>query len=175
MRVVAPYVALHPLARDALYRYAPGAELVELDRSPQAYYRFLSACWAEGESFVNVEQDVAIHELVIPQFEACPEPWCYFPVTGPGPATGGPYLVRALGCVRFSAELTAAEPDLLLSMPAHDWRILDAHALPRLMQRHYRAHEHVPPVLQHHVYGGHCCCRTQHQAYPVDHEGRYCP
>lgn len=67
------------------------------------YFRWFASLWAAepAADLVCIEQDVAIHDQVIPQFAACPQPWCSFGwLVGPGQ-----HSYWWLGCTKFSAEL----------------------------------------------------------------------
>lgn len=148
MRVVCPYVEpkLHPLTLAALQKYAPDADLVDLGLAWDAYYLFLAQLWDEGEGFLIVEEDIELHEDVLPQLEACSQPWCVFPF----PGAGGALLYGSLGCTRFSTELIAAVPDLMSKLPVRDWKRLDSEILPSLIRHGYEQHIHEPPVPHHH-------------------------
>lgn len=160
MRIVVPYTlasdpgverGLHPLCERALARYAPEAEMFDLGNRPDAYHELLCEVWAAGEAFLVVEHDVEIHADVVPELEACPEPWCLYPYGigfPPRPCD------CALGCTRFSADLIAAVPDLMRSLPCRDWRRQDCEISPRLRRDGFTPHVHVPPVRHHHVYPG---------------------
>jgi hypothetical protein len=170
MRVVCAFVdhpsapGLHRDTDKALRAYAPKAERYELGMQDDAYYMMLSQVWLEGEGFLNVEQDVELHEEVIPQLEACPELLCVFPYEGGKiPGTEGDGLIRmGLGCTRFSTELLQAEPDLMMKLPVRGWRRLDSHILPYLFGKGYESHLHWPEVKHHHIYTAHgvswCAC-----------------
>lgn len=72
------------------------------------YFRAFKARWNTGEHLACIEQDVAVHESVLPQFAACPQPWCAFGwQVGPGQ-----HSTWWLGCTRFSRQL---QEDLDLS------------------------------------------------------------
>ena len=183
LKVVVPYVNLHPLALKGLQEHAPDADLVDLGPGSDRYYLYLCGLWREGESFLIVEQDIEIHGDVLPQLEQCPEPWCIFPYPGPRPARGwsqnpdndpnAHLLYRSLGCTRFSSELMGKFPGFMNGLPCHDWRRLDAVIHPRLEAQRFKAHIHWPQVLQHHVWENKCCCEQEHDSYPVDNQGRY--
>ena len=181
LRILVPYVGrnnevsqtedwptgVHPRTHDALTAYAPDAEWVRLTSRVDAYYDLLAGAWADGQGFLLVEQDIEIHASVVPEARTCPEPWCTWPYPGPGFAgeTGDPLLYESLGCVRFSSELLAAEPDLMdevggvsEGMPPRDWRRLDVTIAPRLRWRGYAAHRHWPAVVHHHRYSHGCSC-----------------
>lgn len=165
MRVVCPYVTLggkirrglHPLCEQALARFAPDAELIDLGDRFDAYRLLLEELWRDGESFLLVEQDIELHEAVIPELGACQEPWCLYAYNIGWP----PAPVRsALGCVRFSSRLLAEFQDAIVGLPVRGWNQLDASLYPRLRDAGFRPHEHEPLVAHHHVYpapGGHRC------------------
>ena len=70
MRVVVPFVDLHPKTRESVSLYAPTAELIELSRADDAYYKVLAGLWEGSETFLVVEQDNEVHERVVPEAEA---------------------------------------------------------------------------------------------------------
>lgn len=173
MRVVVPYVALHPQAEAALDRFAPEAERFFLGRTSDAYWRLLADLWATGEGFLIVEQDIELVEGVVEGLAACPQWWCLHPYPGGGWATGGdPLLYQSLGCTRFSSDLLRAEPDLMSEvgsvsegLPAKDWRRLDVTIGPRLNWRGYQPHVHWPAVIHHHDYPVEgCACGWRQEA-----------
>lgn len=153
--IVVPYTRLHPVAARLLNRHAPGHVRVRLDPGDDAaYWRLLTRLWSQPGSTLVVEQDVGIRAGVVEQLECCPKPWCGFPTPI------GRQLLVALGCTRFSAELKAAEPDLLDvvgedaggPVPARHWRRLDVRIFDQLRVRGYRQHEHSPAVRHYHRY-----------------------
>ena len=165
--MVCPYVTvgpsiargLSPLCERALSRYAPDAELIDLGTRHDAYRELLEELWQDGESFLIVEQDVEIHEAVIPELGACQEPWCLYAYNIGWP----PAPVRsALGCVRFSAHLLAEYPNAIADLPVRGWNQLDSMIYPRLREAGFRPHEHEPLVAHHHRYpapgGKRCAC-----------------
>ena len=168
LTVICPYTNLHPLTRDSL-RLAPRAVCTRLGNGDRSYWEFLSRLWAKGESVVLVEHDIEVHSGVVPGFESCPEPWCSHPFSRllPGPhstwdgegwSAGIALLTKSLGCVRWSAELMAAEPDLMTvvgqmafpGLPPGHWRRLDDAIAQVLEARKYSVHVHVPEVKHHH-------------------------
>lgn len=77
------------------------------------YFRAFAKQWAGEEALVSIEQDVAVHGDVIPQFAECPNPWCAFGwQVGPGQ-----WSHWWLGCTKFSAELQRAVPVSRLCAP----------------------------------------------------------
>lgn len=114
MRVIYPYT----------YRNAeteagapPGAEWYDVSGDDHAYWRLLRDVWADGETFAVVEHDVQCRPDVFEQFEACPEPWCVFPYTPICHWACQEAWANMLGCTRFTAELIAACPDAVSSIP----------------------------------------------------------
>jgi hypothetical protein len=142
---------------------------VELE-DPAAYHRLLAKLWSEGIGFLNIEHDVAIHSEVIPQLEACPEPWCLFPYSG-----GTALLYEGLGCVRFSTKLLRALPDVVATLDCTMWWQLDYNLAGRLRAAGYAPHVHEPPVghfhrwqqLAHHGTDCECpTCKFAKEAHP---------
>lgn len=176
-RVVVPYVNLHPLVMGALYRLAPEADLISLGTGEKRYHELLAMLWREGRSFLLIEQDIEIHDSVLPEMETCPEPWCLFPFLGAiseGPIEN--FLLKlSLGCTRFRSDLMRSHPSFFDDFSNRQWNLLDVQVYRRLEGLGYTPHLHWPHVSHHHVYNGRCSCQREHKAYPVDRSGRYCP
>jgi hypothetical protein len=177
--VVVPYVALHPLAAPAIRDFLPAAELAYVGADDLAYWRLLRGLWRDGETFLIVEQDIEVHDQVVPSLQDCDHDWCIFPYPGPMHMRGwsqednSHFLVRSLGCTRFSDRLLATYPTLVARLTKRTWESLDLHIYEALARHRLTPHPHAPPVLQHHVYEGWCACGMGHEPYPVDVEGRY--
>jgi hypothetical protein len=154
--VLVPYTRLHPSTARLLNRHAPGYVRARIDPADvEGYWRLLAAVWREPGDLLIVEQDVGIRAGVVEGLSVCREPWCGFPT-----AIGDQLLV-CLGCTRFSAELKAAEPDLLDAVglidddagtPPRHWRRLDVRILDELRRRGYEQHRHEPAVRHYHRY-----------------------
>ena len=163
-----PYTRVHPRTRAALARCSRHTVYRQL-AGDLGYVELLSRLWAACEALVIVEHDIEIHEQVLPGFEECPEPWCTFPFgrllpgphsrwDGAGWGPGIPLLEASLGCVRWSAALMEAEPDLMTEVaafsvdgkPPGHWQSLDCAIAVILRQRGYAVHVHHPEVLHHH-------------------------
>ena len=174
MRVICPYEpAIHPLCEAALDKYAPGAERRRLGPSPTAYWELLCELWGRAESFILIEHDVQIHEMVLPELENCFQPWCAFPYGGPPPHikdTEQVLFKEALGCTRFSASLMRDEPQMVAKLGVgmrdveryHQWRGLDGHIGGALRGLGYDVHNHWPKVTHHHLYAAGCSCGDNH-------------
>lgn len=153
--VLVPYTRLHPATARLLNRHAPGHRRVRLDPADvTAYWALLAEQWRTPGDLLIVEQDIGIHAGVVPGLTACREPWCGHPYPI------GEQLLVCLGCTRFTAELKAAEPDLLDvvgedgtgGLPARHWQRLDVRILDELRHRGYWQHRHDPPVRHYHRY-----------------------
>jgi hypothetical protein len=169
MKVLCPFVTLHPRAKEAFDRFTPWVLYPYVGDSDVSYLTFLKRLWAEGQPTIVVEHDIEIHEGVVPALEACPEPWCSFPFARllPGPhstwdgegwSAGIALLTKSLGCVRWSGELMATEPDVMEAVgtvqvggtPPGHWKTLDD-AIARVLEaRGYRVCVHAPEVRHHH-------------------------
>src|SRR5580698_1326044 len=149
---------LWPSCRRALARYAPDAVVIPCAvEDNNAWWREISARWTGVEGLLLIEQDIRIHADVIPQLEACPEPWCVFPF----PRPEAHYLLqdRGIACTRFSAEfqrlVTVAEIE---AVPGSCW---ECRGVDRKCWRHVdgrikaaaeaagfaEPHLHWPPVI----------------------------
>ncbi|MHB1472404.1 MAG: hypothetical protein ACYCV4_02055 [Dermatophilaceae bacterium] len=154
MRIIVPYTRLHPATGRLLNKYAPSAERHRLGPQSDAYHDLLASMWTGRDDLLIIEQDIGIHASVIPSLMFCPEPWCAFPYLVAGKA------LTALGCVRFTASLQTAEPDLFDTigliandgLPAKDWRRMDVRLAGTLTERGYATHVHTPPVTHYHRY-----------------------
>lgn len=156
MTVLLPYTRLHPATARLADRHAEGHLRVRLSPGDDAaYWRLLAENWnRDGRDLAVIEQDIGITAGVLPGFAACREPWCGHPYHVAG------RVIVCLGCTRFTAELQAAEPDLLErvgeigndGLPAKDWRRLDVRLADELHRRGYEVHEHLPAVAHYHRY-----------------------
>lgn len=153
--ILIPYTRLHPATARLANRYAPGHVRVKVDAlDASAYWRVLAREWVRPGDLTVIEHDIGIRPGVVAGFESCREPWCGHPY-----AIGAQLLV-CLGCTRFTAELKAAEPDLLEvvgqdgtgGLPAKDWRRLDVRLAEELERRGYKRHRHEPPLTHYHRY-----------------------
>lgn len=153
--ILLPYTRLHPATARLANAYAPGHVRVRLDPGDaEAYWRLLAKAWREPGDLIVIEQDVGVRAGVVESLTVCREPWCGFPTP-----IGKQFLI-CLGCTRFTAELKAAEPDLLDAvgedgtggLPVRVWQRLDVRILDHLRARGYKQHEHSPPVAHYHKY-----------------------
>lgn len=154
--ILVPFTQLHRETARLLDEYAPGHERVRIDPADhEAYWRLLAERWRVPGDLLIVEQDVGIRAGVVEGLSECREPWCGHPYPI------GDQLLICLGCTRFSAELKAAEPDLLDAVglidddagtPPRHWRRLDVRILDELRRRDYQQHEHLPAVHHFHRY-----------------------
>lgn len=154
--ILVPFASLHLETARLLDEHAPGHLRVRIDpEDVEAYWRLVAEQWHEPGDLLNVEQDVGIRAGVVESLFACREPWCGFAYRI------GSQVLMCLGCTRFTAELKAAEPDLLDAVglidddagtPPRHWRRLDVRILDELRRREYRQHVHSPSVEHFHRY-----------------------
>lgn len=101
-------VTLWDATRDSLREHAPDALIIPIPAGDiERPWRDYAARWGRDDLLI-VEQDVILHEDVIPQFEACPEPWCLFPARHH--AQGGGFMETGIMCNRFRKEFQEAVP-----------------------------------------------------------------
>lgn len=90
---------------------------VDVSAHKDAYWEALRDIWDRGETFAIIEHDVLFRPDVAEQFEACPEPWCSFGYDNICHIECQEAWANQLGLTRFRAELIAACPDALSSIP----------------------------------------------------------
>lgn len=101
-------VTLWPGTRDSLAEHAPDALIIPIPAGDiERPWRDYAGRWGTDD-LVVIEQDVIIHADVLPQFEACPEPWCLFPARHY--ATPGGWMTTGIMCNRFRREFMEAVP-----------------------------------------------------------------
>lgn len=164
MIVVVPHTEgrIRPETTHTVAKHADFIDFARLD-DDEAYWRLLRDYWIRGHGFAVVEQDIILHAAVIPEFEACPEPWCTFGY--PYDIVGGTY--HGSGCVRWRTELITAIPDLWDRVGRHSnpdhpprhWCTLDAYAQLELANAGYQPHRHEPAV-------GHVDTSCSHGCHP---------
>jgi hypothetical protein len=106
------------------------------------YGRMLKEAFLAGEPFVLIEQDIILHELVMPEFEECREPWCSFPYG----AGEGSKLTESLGCIWYSAELLAAITKDAPYLGITPWWGCDGVVARIIHDAGFRVHTHYPQV-----------------------------
>ena len=72
MRVVVAFARFHYLCRESVERYAPHAEVVDTSSDPGAYPRLFASLWKARRSVLLIEQDVEIHDRVVPELSELP-------------------------------------------------------------------------------------------------------
>jgi hypothetical protein len=129
LRDVVPFVRLQPAVVAALERDGIVAEFVDTS-ARDSYWRLLADLWAEGGSFVVLEQDKVPSPGLLRELWDCSRPWCSTPVGMRGVDQPAPY--PSLACTKFDASLMAADPFLLekagsldLGFGERDWSRLD--------------------------------------------------
>ena len=151
MKVCYFFSADWPEARDLLHKHAPGAEEVWTGDDPYDYWHAMAMRWGQDD-LVTIEQDNGIHAEVIPQFEACPEPWCSF-----GYQIGSYICTEGNGCRKLSLDAQRAVTFQDLEGFVADiggcpdcaalcWRHLDTRIANALKRVGYKVHVHTPNV-----------------------------
>lgn len=128
-------------------------ELADVSGDDFGYWKALTERWTGREDLIIIEQDIVIHDTVLPQFMMCPCEWCVFPYPI---FTDGERLTEGLGCTRFSALLqqrVSAAEFVLYGSEGVPWNFLDAVIAERLKrERGLRSHVHAPDVGHLHDY-----------------------
>jgi hypothetical protein len=150
--VIIPYTPIAPGVREAIAATGHKWEEIYVGNSDQDYFSLFALLCAKGSGFIVLEHDVIVRPDTLDELEACPEPWCAFPV----PYLGGEY--PGMACAKFTDRIIAACPGALIQVgtmgndqhsPGH-WcttdHFLQMVVLPAAVG-HYK-HVH-PPALGH--------------------------
>lgn len=159
----------YPQAKAAL---PSSAETIWTGGSPTSYWKALKSRWTGQRDMLVIEQDILIHDQVIPQLEACDKDWCVFPYlygTGNVVNLSGPqFMTTCLGCTRFSKRLQrVVNLDTVFTHPkavyrrqacadrnctddAMCWKHIDQVINQVLELAGYEAHWHMPMVSHGH-------------------------
>jgi len=96
--------AIQANTAEALAKYAPPVDYVNVAGDPFAYGKAIASRWSKGSDLVIIEPDNEITAEVIPSFTECSQPWCTYAYEIFAPPWTR-MCDTCLGCVRFSAEL----------------------------------------------------------------------
>ena len=168
-RVLVPYTRIVAPALNALKRYAPHAEYMNVADDPCAYWDMLAKAWRKGKTFVIVEHDVEIRDDTLSTFRECDAPWCGFAT-----ALSSAGFRPAFGCTRFRDTLMREYPTVMDlvgainddGMPPKDWHRLDVRTS-RVLHDEYdiEQHAHFPPVRHHN--------KGQNNGVPIEDQELY--
>jgi hypothetical protein len=120
MRVLCAYTDLNPATEAALRKYAPGTDFIDVSGDDYAYWAAICERWTGQDDLLVVEHDIEIHDQVIPQMQACAEPWCSFAYRLWRPDA---WCHNALGCTRFSAALQRSVSTVEIEQIQARWMI----------------------------------------------------
>jgi hypothetical protein len=137
MKVVVPYVELHPVTRQVTEPYNP--EYVPLV-GDDAYRQLMHRLWQEGEPFVIVEHDIIPWPGAIEELFACSCAWGAYSYK----LHGGIGIYHGFGCTKITPELMDATP-CIWSQPAH-WNTLDQRLWFAARAKGLEPHPHRPAV-----------------------------
>lgn len=136
--IVSPYK--HCVAAKALYSEGIEYRIIH-PVDDHSYGRIIAGAWQIGESFINVEHDIAPWPGALQALEDCTEPLCAYQ-----------YLIRgelttALGCIKFSDTIMKRYANACEGWEATHWMHLDARVISSLeWDRKIKVHLHEPPV-----------------------------
>lgn len=149
----------HPIALEAVAKFAPDAELVETP-GLFGYNEAIASRWGVGD-LVVIEGDKEISSEVIPSFASCDEPWCTFSYYNyPEPYQAN--CTVGLGCAKFSVALQRQIPTSAFLGPdiptmvcrdcdgAGCWRYLDTRIAFAILSRCITFSPHVHGEINHH-------------------------
>lgn len=145
MKLVVPYAPgrLNEYVPAVLSSYGHSPQFVEL-HGDHGYSDLLKTLWAEGETFVLVEQDVLPWPGAVEELHNCVGLWCSCSYIHNG-AHG---LYHMLGCTKVSARLIGMLPHVW-DKPVH-WTRCDTHLYHEARALGQDPHPHRPPVVHLH-------------------------
>ena len=111
-------------------------------QQPETYAGILTDCWQKGETFINIEHDIAPWPGAIESLFTCNEPFCYYKY----PSWPRGTMQSGIGCVKFGAVLLSNIPDSWENWGNVPWWDLDGALIGDLKSHGYLGHEHVPGV-----------------------------
>lgn len=123
-----PYTDIQPATLISLigYNYTPFKV-----KGEYGYFKYFIDRWKEGETFINIEQDVVIYPGAIEAIWDCPQEICaynyHLPIHRKNPGT-------PLGCVKFSKEIIKK-----MRWKKAKWSLLD--------QQLSLVHQHYPSIV----------------------------
>lgn len=93
-------VSPHEKAMEALAKYAPQAEVIDVTGDNYAYWDNIRERWTGERDLIIIEQDIEITEATISSMESCSQDWCCYAY----PIFRTKIRLRVgLGCIRISA------------------------------------------------------------------------
>jgi hypothetical protein len=146
-------VTLWPATARSLREHAPGAQVIPIPAEDISQpWETYKARWGQDD-LVCVEQDIILHDTVIPSFTECPEPWCLFPHRHP--CQGWDFHYTGMGCNRFRLEFQEkVAPDAIEAVPGSCnrcdginrkcWAHLDGRIMAAGEAAGFRIHVHWP-------------------------------
>lgn len=144
MNLVIPYAQLRSEQQWLLTDYSP--RYVDVSKSDDAYWIFLTDLWRKQETVIIVEHDILPWPGALEELEACPGFWCAYSYDQRGIG-----IFHSFGCVKFTGELMRLLPNIWEGINTH-WSQLDQQFEWRAFQAGQRPHGHRPPVIHLHGY-----------------------
>lgn len=142
MRIFVPFT--HLRAETYSVCHALGAEFIPLLDHEKDYGRYWDQRWIEGESFINVEQDVVPTKVLLREMWDCPHDYCIAQYSYPW--TGSPVDHSPIGCAKFSSGFIGANRQIVFNgVVWHEpqYQIINASL--------NKFHQHYPNAMHLHV------------------------
>ena len=111
IKIFIPHVKIEKATLISLigYKYTPVKT-----SGKYGYFKYFKKRWEEGETFINIEQDIVVYPGALKALWNCPEPWCVYDFHLPchwdrnleNEKVGVP-----IGCVKISSEVIKKTKD----------------------------------------------------------------
>jgi hypothetical protein len=138
--------AIKPETYVSLREHVPASvsiDLIDVSRSPTAYWHAIRDRWTGEDDLVIIEQDIEITAETIPSFQSCAAEWCVFGYKGADwLEPEDRFMVKSLGCTKFSARLQRTIPASTIAGVYLVWHMIDMRMATVLGMRGYTPHLH---------------------------------
>lgn len=112
------------------------------------YWMYFKERWREGQTFINIEQDIVVWPGAVKALWDCPHDWCAYDFHLPNHQMRNLENEKVgvpIGCVKFSAKLIAETPEMWQEPVA--WEYCEQNITKYLVAKGLRVHQHHPGVV----------------------------
>lgn len=149
MNVYVPHTELHPLTY-FLLQYIPWTAIVLEDNLD--YTGYFQERWDEGQTFINIEHDVAWWDGAVEEIWNCPEPYCFFGYNREDVLDCVP-----IGLAKISAKMIShlpgiweaqkTEPNRWRDKNTPEWVYCDMWLYEAALKKGFQGHQHKPSII----------------------------
>lgn len=143
LKIFVPYTEIQPVTSITLFQYNYVPVKTE---GPFAYSHYFEMRWQVGETFINVEHDIAVWPGALKEIWDCKELWCaYDYVVSDWEHQEAELRAVHLGCTKISAEMISLLPHCWDEEV--NWNVCDLHLFKQAKEVGIKPHQHFPGVI----------------------------